>query len=104
MKARLEEDDMPGTERVEITGPYGDRYDEILTPQAIDLIAVLHAEPGPRRSELLTAPPPSGRTLRRRDARLPARDGRDPRGRQLARYGARAGPGRPPGGDHRPDG
>ena len=50
------------------------------------------------------APPPSGRTLRRRDARLPARDGRDPRGRQLARCGARTGPDRPPGGDHRPDG
>ena len=32
---------MPGTERVQITGPYGDRYDEILTPQAIDLIAAL---------------------------------------------------------------
>jgi malate synthase len=54
---------MPGTERVEITGPYGDRYDEILTPQAIDLIAVLHAELGPRRSELLTA-------RRRRQAEL----------------------------------
>src|SRR6266550_3360425 len=53
---------MPGTERVEITGPYGDRYDEILTPQAIDLIAVLHAELGPRRSELLAA--------RRRQAEL----------------------------------
>jgi len=46
---------MPGTERVEITGPYGDRYDEILTPQAIDLIALLHAELAPRRSELLAA-------------------------------------------------
>ena len=44
---------MPGTERVEITGPYGDRYDEILTPQAIDLIATLHGELGARRSELL---------------------------------------------------
>src|SRR5436189_3162148 len=54
---------MPGTERVEITGPYGDRYDEILTPQAIDLIAGLHAELGPRRSELLTA-------RRRRQAEL----------------------------------
>src|SRR6185295_10696056 len=63
LKARLEEDDMPGTERVEITGPYGDRYDEILTPQAIDLIAALHAELGPRRSELLTA-------RRRRQAEL----------------------------------
>jgi malate synthase len=54
---------MPGTERVEITGPYGDRYDEILTPQAIDLIATLHAELGPRRSELLAA-------RRRRQAEL----------------------------------
>src|SRR3984885_9429029 len=54
---------MPGTERVEITGPYGDRYDEILTPQAIDLIAALHAELGPRRSEL-----PAAR--RRRQAEL----------------------------------
>src|SRR6266702_3848316 len=54
---------MPGTERVEITGPYGDRYDEILTPQAIDLIAALHAALGPRRSELLAA-------RRRRQAEL----------------------------------
>jgi malate synthase len=54
---------MPGTERVEITGPYGDRYDEILTPQAIDLIAVLHAELGPRRAERLAA-------RRRRQAEL----------------------------------
>src|SRR5260370_39251744 len=54
---------MPGTERVEITGPYGDRYDEILTPQAIDLIAALHAELGPRRSERLAA-------RRRRQAQL----------------------------------
>jgi malate synthase len=44
---------MPGTERVQITGPYGDRYDEILTPQAIELIAALHAELGGRRSQLL---------------------------------------------------
>src|ERR1700683_1557946 len=54
---------MPETERVEITGPMGDRYDEILTPQAIDLIATLHAELGPRRSELLAA-------RRRRQAEL----------------------------------
>jgi malate synthase len=54
---------MPGTESVEITGPYGDRYDEILTPQAIDLIAVLHAELAPRRAELLAA-------RRRRQAEL----------------------------------
>jgi malate synthase len=46
---------MPGTERVEITGPYGDRYDEILTPQAIDLLATLHAELAERRQEALAA-------------------------------------------------
>jgi malate synthase len=54
---------MPGTERVRITGPIGDRYDEILTPQAIELIATLHAELGTRRSELLAA-------RRRRQAEL----------------------------------
>ena len=46
---------MPGSERVEITGPAGDRYDEILTPQAIDLIATLHAELAERRQEALAA-------------------------------------------------
>jgi len=46
---------MPGSERVQITGPSGDRYDEILTPQAIDLIAALHAELAPRRFEALAA-------------------------------------------------
>src|SRR5690349_5341907 len=54
---------MPGTERVEITGPYGDRYDEILTPQAIDLIAALHAELGRGRPGPLAA-------RRRRQAEL----------------------------------
>src|ERR1700683_3321551 len=56
---------MPGTERVEITGQDGDRYDEILTPQAIDLIAVLHGELGARSHELLAA-------RRRRQAELSA--------------------------------
>ncbi len=46
---------MPGTDGVEITGPSGDRYDEILTPEAIGLIAELHRELGPRRTELLAA-------------------------------------------------
>jgi len=46
---------MPGSERVQITGPSGDRYDEILTPQAIDLIAALHAELAPRRFLALAA-------------------------------------------------
>ncbi|HEY4701648.1 MAG TPA: malate synthase A, partial [Streptosporangiaceae bacterium] len=46
---------MPGTEGVEITGPAGDRYDEILTPEALGLIAELHRELGARRAELLAA-------------------------------------------------
>src|SRR5579859_6096671 len=54
---------MPGTESVQITGPSGDRYDEILTPRAIELIAALHAELAPRRYEALAA-------RRRRQAEL----------------------------------
>src|ERR1700744_5798010 len=46
---------MPGTDGVEITGPSGDRYDEILTPRAIGLIATLHRELAGRRAELLAA-------------------------------------------------
>jgi malate synthase len=46
---------MPGTDGVEITGPSGDRYDEILTPGALGLIAALQRELGPRRAELLAA-------------------------------------------------
>jgi malate synthase len=40
---------------VEIAGPSGHRYDEILTPEALDLIALLHRELGQRRHELLAA-------------------------------------------------
>jgi malate synthase len=40
---------------VEITGPAGPRYDEILTPEALALIATLQRELGPRRNELLAA-------------------------------------------------
>src|SRR5579872_1577167 len=54
---------MPGTESVQITGPSGDRYDEVLTPRAIELIAALHAELAPRRYEALAA-------RRRRQAEL----------------------------------
>src|ERR1039457_3058551 len=50
-----EERDMAATEGVEITGPHGDRYDEILTPEALDLIAALQREFGRRRGELLAA-------------------------------------------------
>ncbi len=42
-------------EGVEITGPPGDRYDEILTPDALRLIASLQREFGARRAELLAA-------------------------------------------------
>jgi malate synthase len=40
---------------VEIAGPSGSRYDEILTPEALDLVAVLHRELGQRRRDLLQA-------------------------------------------------
>jgi malate synthase len=40
---------------VEIAGPSGDRYDEILTPEALDLVAVLHRELALRRRDLLQA-------------------------------------------------
>jgi malate synthase len=48
-----EEHDMAAAEGVEIIGPPGDRYDEILTPDALRLIASLQREFGPRRAELL---------------------------------------------------
>ena len=40
---------------VEIAGPSGSRYEEILTPEALSLIATLHRELGARRRELLAA-------------------------------------------------
>jgi malate synthase len=43
------------TEGVQITGPAGDRYDEILTDEALGLVAALHRELGPRRAQLLAA-------------------------------------------------
>ena len=46
---------MTQTDGVEITGPAGDRYDEILTDEALGLLAALHRELGPRRAELLAA-------------------------------------------------
>src|SRR6202000_3501610 len=46
---------MPGTDGTQITGPSGDRYDEILTPAALALRAALQRELGPRRAELLAA-------------------------------------------------
>src|ERR1700680_5081993 len=49
------ERDMTASEGVEITGPDGDRYDEILTPDALGLIAALQRGLGTRRAELLAA-------------------------------------------------
>ncbi len=46
---------MAAGEGVEIIGPPGDRYDEILTQDALRLIASLQRELGPRRAELLAA-------------------------------------------------
>jgi malate synthase len=43
------------SEGVEITGPMGDRFDEVLTPGAVSLVAALQRELGPRRAELLAA-------------------------------------------------
>jgi malate synthase len=40
---------------VEIAGPSGSRFDEILTPDALSLVATLHRELGARRRELLAA-------------------------------------------------
>jgi malate synthase len=40
---------------VEATGPRHDRYDEVLTPDALALVALLQRELGARRSELLAA-------------------------------------------------
>jgi malate synthase len=40
---------------VEMAGPAGRRYDEILTPEALDLVALLHRELGQRRRDLLEA-------------------------------------------------
>ena len=40
---------------IEITGPPGDRFEEILTPDALNLIAMLQRDFGARRAELLAA-------------------------------------------------
>ncbi|MGW0073040.1 malate synthase A, partial [Streptosporangium sandarakinum] len=40
---------------VEITGPVLDRFDEILTPEALAFVAALQREFGPRRLDLLRA-------------------------------------------------
>ncbi|MCO6006361.1 malate synthase A [Actinoallomurus purpureus] len=45
---------MSGPEGVELTGPLHERYDEILTPEALGFLAALQREAGTRRDELLS--------------------------------------------------
>ncbi|MDR2983774.1 MAG: malate synthase A, partial [Nocardiopsaceae bacterium] len=49
-------------EGIQVNGPLKDRYEEILTPEALGLVAKLQRELGPRRRELLAA-----RAARQRD-------------------------------------
>ena len=44
---------MHGPRDVEVTGPLGERFDEILTPDALELLALLHRAFNGRRAELL---------------------------------------------------
>src|ERR687889_2638422 len=44
-----------GVDGLEITGPIEDRFDEILTPRALELVALLHRELNGRRLERLQA-------------------------------------------------
>ncbi len=46
---------MSGGDGIQIVGPMQDRFDEILTPEALDLVATLQRQLGPRRAELLAA-------------------------------------------------
>jgi malate synthase len=51
----LDGEECPMSSGVEIAGPSGARFDEILTPEALSLVARLHRELGQRRRELLAA-------------------------------------------------
>ncbi|WP_105035349.1 malate synthase A [Cryobacterium aureum] len=55
---------------LEVTGPLGDRYDEILTPDALEFLAELHERFAGTRHDLLAA---------RLQTRVDAANGRDPR-------------------------
>ncbi|MQA77529.1 MAG: malate synthase A [Streptosporangiales bacterium] len=46
---------MPGSATIDVVGPSGERYGEILTPEALDFVARLHGAFAERRHELLTA-------------------------------------------------
>ena len=82
-------------EGVQITADVSPEMAEILTPDALALVATLHRAFEPRRRELLEARVArAAAPRRRRAARLPARDEGDPR-RPVVE--GRARPGRPPG-------
>ena len=63
---------------VEVTGPIDERYDEILTPEALAFVAALQREFGTRRgwSCWPAASTRQDASFGRRHAGLPARDGR----------------------------
>src|SRR3954466_6176462 len=46
---------MTGAEGVTVSGPFHERYEEILTPAALDFLATLQREFGARRQQLLAA-------------------------------------------------
>ena len=81
-------DPVPG---VEIDGPRGERFDEILTADALEFVARLHREFDATRRELLAARVErQARARRGRHARLPGRHERRARGRLDDRARARA--------------
>ena len=89
---------------VRVDGPMRDRYDEVLTDEALAFLADLHRRFDARRRELLAAARAAlRRARRRRHARLPPRDQGRPRGRRPGGSPPGPGPGRPAGRDHRPD-
>ena len=88
---------------IEVTGPTHERFDEILTPEALDFLASLHREFDARRRELLAARSaatrssrPAGRWTSSRRPRTSATTtgGSPTRRRAWATAGARS-PGRP---------
>ena len=90
------------TSRVQVLGAPGERFDEILTPAALDFLGCLAHDlrrPVPRRPHRAAPPRPSA--LVRFAARLLAGHLRHPCRSGLAGRPARAGSRRPPGGDHR---
>ena len=88
---------------VEIPAEVSPEGAEILTPEALALVAQLHRTFEPRRRELLAARVVrAARAGRGRHARLPSRDGPHPRGQDLAGGPGSGRPAGPPRGDHRP--